>query len=120
MKQLLSSLLGHFKKRGQSRPAARSNRRAQLGLEALETRFCPATTATFSNGVLSVLGDAANNNIVVKATNNNLQVFDGAKQIVVQGSTPLMDATTQINIRGLAGNDKLTIDASVSNNSIKA
>ena len=63
---LKRKLLNLFANRG-GRP--RPSRRARLGeftgLEPLDRRIVPAITAGFQNGVLTVLGDAIDNTIIV-------------------------------------------------------
>lgn len=48
-------------------------RHSPVSFEQLEDRLTPATTAVFAFGVLSVYGDAGNNDIVVQSTNGNLE-----------------------------------------------
>ena len=43
----------------------RAPRRTRLRLDHLETRVCPASTATLLNGVLTVLGDSSANTLSV-------------------------------------------------------
>jgi Ca2+-binding RTX toxin-like protein len=68
-----------------------------------------ATTATFSNGVLTVFGDSLNNSITVsRDAAGKLLVNNGA--IPVSGGTPTIANTSLIQVFGLAGNDSISID----------
>ena len=67
-----------------------------------------ATTATFSNGTLSVFGDSLNNNITVsRDAAGKLLVNGGA--IAVVGGTPTVANTSLIQVFGQGGNDTVTI-----------
>jgi Ca2+-binding RTX toxin-like protein len=67
-----------------------------------------ATTATFSNGVLSVIGDNNNNTIVVsRDAAGKLLVNGGA--IAVLGGTPNVANTALIQVFGQGGNDTVTL-----------
>jgi Ca2+-binding RTX toxin-like protein len=77
----------------------------------LETRLTPAVTASFSNGVLSVFGDALDNLIVAsRKAAGNILVNGGA--VSVLGGTPTVANTTLIQIFGQAGNDTLSLNES--------
>jgi len=96
----------------------RHARSARLSLEQLECRLTPATTATFAFGVLTVVGDATDNDVVVKSVNGNVQVTDHGNTVAIQSlrgtpSTPTLAQTHLVVIAGQAGNDKLTVDASM-------
>jgi Ca2+-binding RTX toxin-like protein len=68
-----------------------------------------ATTASFSNGVLTVLGDAANNSIVLsRDAAGRILVNNGA--IVVVGGSPTVANTSLIQVFGLGGNDVISLD----------
>ena len=68
-----------------------------------------ATTATFSAGVLTVLGDGADNSIVIsRDAAGQILVNDGA--VTVAGGPPTVGNTTQIRVFGLDGQDTLTLD----------
>src|SRR4051812_39871878 len=76
--------------------------------EALERRQMFAVTATFSNGVVSVIGDSLDNNITVsRDAAGKLLVNGGAVTIV--GGTPTVANTTTIQMFGQAGNDTLSL-----------
>jgi Ca2+-binding RTX toxin-like protein len=67
-----------------------------------------ATTATFSNGVLTVTGDSADNSIVItRNAAGGILVNGGA--IAVVGGTPTVANTTQVRVFGLAGNDTISL-----------
>jgi Ca2+-binding RTX toxin-like protein len=68
-----------------------------------------ATTATFSSGVLTVLGDANNNTIVVSRDAVGKIVVNGGAVVVV-GGTPTVANTSSIRVFGQTGNDVITIN----------
>ncbi len=85
--------------------------RAALRITPLETRLAPAITASFSaaTGVLSILGDELDNTIVAsRNAAGTILVNGGAVQ--VQGGTPTVANTAQIQIFGLRGNDTMSLD----------
>jgi Ca2+-binding RTX toxin-like protein len=68
-----------------------------------------ATTATFSAGVLSANGDAADNSIVIsRDAAGKILVNNGA--VAVLGGTPTVANTALIRIFGLGGNDIVTVN----------
>ena len=68
-----------------------------------------ATTATFSNGVLTVSGDGADNSIVIsRDTAGAILVNKGA--VVVVGGPPTIANTTLIRVVGDGGNDVIRLD----------
>src|SRR4051795_12041083 len=67
-----------------------------------------ATTATFNNGVLTVLGDSAPNAIVVSRDAAGRILVNGGA-IAVIGGTPTVANTTRVQVFGLGGNDVITI-----------
>jgi Ca2+-binding RTX toxin-like protein len=67
-----------------------------------------ATTATFSNGTLSVTGDSAANNIAVSRNAAGRILVNGGA-IAVVGGTPTVANTTLIKVFGLGGDDTLSI-----------
>jgi Ca2+-binding RTX toxin-like protein len=89
---------------------------AQLALEALEYRVTPAVTALFSTGLLSVVGDAAANTIVVSAdANGNLQVTNNGQAVQIRSvfGTPNRASLQTINVDARGGNDMITLDRSL-------
>jgi Ca2+-binding RTX toxin-like protein len=67
-----------------------------------------ATTATFAPGVLTVLGDNADNSIVIsRDAAGKILVNNGV--IVPVGGTPTVANTTVIRVMGLGGQDTLTL-----------
>jgi Ca2+-binding RTX toxin-like protein len=77
------------------------------GFEQLGTRITPAVNAFFAHGQLTILGDAADNAVVVsRDAAGNIQVNGGAVQ--VPGAT--IANTARVQIFGLAGNDSLSLD----------
>ena len=88
----------------------------RLRLEWLEDRANPAVTATFAFGVLSVVGDAEANDIVVSAnTAGQIQVTDGGEAVPIRsfGRTPTTANTLLVAASGNGGDDTITIDASL-------
>ena len=92
----------------------RSKNRARLNLEQLESRLVP-TTASFSNGVLTVLGDNAGNNINVSvASNGDLQVTERGKAVTIKGGTATSSNTTLVvEEAGTGNNNTLATSASL-------
>jgi Ca2+-binding RTX toxin-like protein len=83
------------------------------GFESLETRLMPAVTAVFDAGagLLSVSGDALDNNIVIsRNAAGNLLVNGGA--VAVTGGTPSVANTALIQAFGRQGNDTIQLDES--------
>ncbi|WP_422931535.1 beta strand repeat-containing protein [Singulisphaera sp. PoT] len=81
------------------------------GPEFLDCRILPTVSATFSaaQGVLTVFGDAQDNNITVgRDAGGNLLVNGGAINIV--GGTSTVANTTLIQVFGQAGNDTISLD----------
>jgi Ca2+-binding RTX toxin-like protein len=67
-----------------------------------------ATTASFSAGVLTVIGDNADNTVVVsRDAAGKILVNNGA--IAVVGGTPTVANTSVIRVFGLGGNDVLSL-----------
>ena len=67
-----------------------------------------ATTATFSNGVLTVSGDSADNNIVISRDAAGRILVNGGA-IAVVGGTPTVANTSLIRVSSLGGNDVVTL-----------
>src|SRR5688572_649495 len=67
-----------------------------------------ATTATAGSGVLTVIGDSADNTIVV-SRNAAGQILVNNGAVAVSGGTPTVANTTQIRVFGLGGQDTLTL-----------
>jgi Ca2+-binding RTX toxin-like protein len=86
----------------------------RLRLEWLEDRANPAVTATFAFGVLSVVGDAEANDIVVSANAaGQIQVTDGGEAVAIRGRAPTTANTLLVVVSGNGGDDTITIDASL-------
>jgi Ca2+-binding RTX toxin-like protein len=80
-------------------------------LEPLDDRIVPAIIATFipSTGVLTVLGDNADNTITVsRNAGGHILVNGGAVPTV--GGTPTVANTTLLELFGQGGNDTLALD----------
>jgi Ca2+-binding RTX toxin-like protein len=67
-----------------------------------------ATTATFSNGVLVVSGDSADNSIVISCDAAGRILVNGGA-IVVTGGTPTVANTSLIRVSSLGGNDVVAL-----------
>jgi Ca2+-binding RTX toxin-like protein len=78
-------------------------------VEPLDDRILPSVTAVFSAGVLTVVGDNQDNNIVVsRDTAGHIFVDGGA--VAVRGGAPTVANTSLIEVFGLAGNDHISLD----------
>lgn len=90
-----------------SRHSARRPRR--LALEALQERWTPAVTASFSAGVLTVQGDALGNTIAIsRNAGGTLLVNNGA--VAITGGNATTANTTKIQVYGKDGNDSITLN----------
>lgn len=67
-----------------------------------------AVTSSFSNGTLSINGDALDNNITV-SRNAAGQILVNGGAVSVVGGTPTVANTSRIQVFGLGGNDTLTL-----------
>src|SRR5436305_9397514 len=84
--------------------------RLQLEVEALTERILPAVTASFSAaGVLTVLGDAQNNNITVSRDAAGRILVNGGA-VTVRGGTATVANTSLVQVFGVAGNDTLALN----------
>ena len=68
-----------------------------------------ATTATFANGVLTVTGDSAANNIEISRDAAGTILVNGGAVVVVGGS-PTVANTTLIQVFGLGSDDVITLN----------
>ena len=68
-----------------------------------------ATTATFSNGTLTVFGDNAANSIEISRNAAGAILVNGGAVAVI-GGTPTVANTTLIQVFGLGGNDTITLN----------
>jgi Ca2+-binding RTX toxin-like protein len=81
---------------------------AAAALAAMSGQALAATTASFSVGVLTVLGDANDNTITIsRDAAGKLLVNGGA--VAVTGGTPTVANTAQIKVFGLGGRDVITL-----------
>ncbi len=89
--------------------------KSTLHVEQLEARDCPAVTASFAGGILTVVGDNAANIIVVDDVDLDgaIEVFDGGVAVAVSGGTPLTTLTTRINISTFGGDDSVSVGSGV-------
>ncbi len=109
MKRFFGKLYNRMRPGNKARATGRGPRRVSLGLESLETRLVPST-ASFSNGILSITGVAPDHNISLNCNpnnNNEVQVFDGTA-VLFQANK---QAINTVNIR-LASGDGVEIDDS--------
>ena len=111
---LLSWIRQVFKKK--SRPITRSSgmphqRRFVPAAELLDERVLLSVTASFSPGagILSILGDAQNNNIVISRDAAGTILVNGGA-VRVQGGTATVANTTLIQAFGQDGNDIISLD----------
>jgi Ca2+-binding RTX toxin-like protein len=80
-----------------------------LGLGVAVDRAAAAVTATFSNGTLTVFGDAADNTITIsRDAAGKILVNNGA--VAVLGGTPTVANTSLIQVFGLGGNDQISLN----------
>jgi Ca2+-binding RTX toxin-like protein len=68
-----------------------------------------ATTATFSNGVLTVSGDGADNSIAISRDAAGKILVNGGA-VAATGGVPTVANTALVRVFGLAGNDQITLD----------
>jgi len=83
-----------------------------LGMAGLLLTAPPAnaaTTATFQSGLLSVFADNLDNTITVSRNAAGAVLVNGGA-VTVAGGTPTVVDTTLIQMFGLGGNDRLTLD----------
>ena len=76
---------------------------------AASTPARAATTASFSSGVLTVFGDAANNSITISRDAAGKILVNGGA-VAVTGGTPTVANTTLIQVFGQAGNDTIGLN----------
>ena len=103
----------HKSRPGRQRPSRRVRLVDLTGLELLDRRILPAVTATFSPaaGMLTVVGDALDNTIVVsRDPAGTLLVNNGA--ITIHGGRATVANTSLIQMFGLGGNDNLSVNES--------
>jgi Ca2+-binding RTX toxin-like protein len=80
------------------------------GLTALPVEVTiQAVTGLFTNGVLTVLGDNANNNVTISRNAAGTLLVNGGA-VPVAGGTPSVANTSLIQVFGLGGNDVITLD----------
>lgn len=107
---MFRSFLNSQRRRRPKRPTGRRSLRSPIApiFEALEDRLAFAVTASFSQGLLTVIGDSLDNTITVsRNAAGNLLVNGGAVQVL--GGTPTVANTAQISVFGLGGNDHLEL-----------
>src|SRR5262245_37037492 len=97
---------------GRGRAPRRLLAGAALGAVAMLVATAPAsaaTTASFSNGTLTVFGDALGNTITIsRNAAGNILVNGGS--VAVLGGTPTVANTALIQVFGQGGNDVITIN----------
>jgi Ca2+-binding RTX toxin-like protein len=111
LRRFVERLLGRRITRSSSGRRSRWTRHCVPQLEPLSERILPAVTATFTpgTGVLSVLGDAQNNTIVVsRDAAGRILVNGGAVGIL--GGTATVANTTLIQVFGQDGNDTISLN----------
>ena len=107
LRQMFQALL-RGSRRSSTRPATRRPFRFAPAVQFLEQREVPAVLASFSGGVLVVVGDGADDAISVN--------FDAAGTLLVSGGTvpivggaPTAATLTQITVFGYGGNDTIAL-----------
>ena len=96
-------------KNSRLRNSHKSPSRRQLDLENLENRSLLAVSASFFNGLLSVVGDAQSNNIEIsRSENGRILVNDG--EVTISGGAPLVGETNTILGIGLGGDDTIALN----------
>ena len=109
---LRAFLNGKLRRRPATRRARRrSPDRLVPACESLETRVVPAITGVFSatSGVLTVFGDALDNNIELsRNAAGNILINGGAVSIV--GGTPTVANVSLIQVFGQAGHDTIVLN----------
>jgi Ca2+-binding RTX toxin-like protein len=102
-----------FGNREPSRRSARPDRKAVrcAGFDLLDRRLLPAITATFNPaaGLLTVLGDAQANTIVV-SRNAAGTIFVNGGAVVVRGGSPTVANTRLVDLFGQSGDDNLSMN----------
>jgi len=80
-------------------------------VESLGERVLPAVTATFSPGagILSVIGDQLDNNIVISRDASGRILVNGGA-VPVRNGTPTVANVALIQVFGQAGNDSIALD----------
>jgi Ca2+-binding RTX toxin-like protein len=94
------------------RPARRLLAAAGISAGVLAVTSVPAnaaTTATFSAGTLSVLGDTANNSIAISRDAAGKILVNGGA-VAVTGGTPTVANTALIRVLGQGGDDVITLN----------
>ena len=101
----------HNSRPGRQRPSRRVRLVDLTGLELLDRRVLPAVTATFSaaQGMLTVIGDAKDNTIIVSRNAAGTILVNGGA-VTIKGGTPTVANTSLIQMFGQAGNDNLSLD----------
>ena len=99
-----------FNRNRRHAPAAR-NRKRSLTFEQLGERVVLSVTASFSPtaGTLSVVGDHADNNIIVSRDAAGRILINGGSVAIV-GGTATVANTSLIRVFGQAGNDQISLD----------
>jgi len=101
-------LIRKWSTRQSSAHKTRQTRRG-FAIEPLESRIMPAVTATFSAGILSVIGDSLDNNITL-SRNAAGQILVNGGAVTVLGGTPTVATTSLMQVFGQAGNDALSLN----------
>src|SRR5437868_2405373 len=78
-------------------------------LAAMAAPASAAATATFSNGVLTVFGDSADNSIVISRDAAGRILVNGGA-VAATGGTPTVANTALIQVFGLDGNDQIALN----------
>jgi len=107
LRQMFQALL-RGSRRPSSRPATRRAFRFAPAVQFLEQREVPAVLASFSAGVLVVVGDGADDAISVNFDAAGALLVSGGAVAVV-GGAPTTATLTQITVFGYGGNDTIAL-----------
>ncbi len=109
LRRFVERLFGRRLPRG-NRPSRWANRYVPR-LDSLENRLAPAVTAFFSGGMLTVIGDSADNTIVVgRDAAGTLSVTGQGQNVNITGGPATVANTNLIRVLGLSGNDTLSLN----------
>jgi len=101
-----------FQRRQRPRKPRKQRRTSRVAtFEHLSERVVLSVTASFAPGagILTILGDSHDNNIVVSRDAAGRILIDGGA-VSVRGGTPTVANTRLVQVFGLAGNDSITLD----------
>src|SRR4051812_24063183 len=106
----VSDFLNKWSNRRSARRVVRKNR-SEFAIEPMEGRVLMSVGAVFSEaaGVLTVLGDAQDNNIAISRDASGKILINGGAVAITGGKATIAN-TTLIQAFGQAGNDTIKVD----------